>query len=862
MDKIFDLTQKVLLEEIEVIEGINTLDEILTGSDIKALSKTSCVKRIFKCLNEINSNSNRASIFDLAGHLRQFILMFQSRVKVSSKWQEILKDLSETVGLYVGLDGEVDTVNEFPVSIPHIERVQEIYSLPERRISNAPIGDGILNHMTGFTRYRSEAQKVMVKSCMNMEEGETFLAALPTGGGKSLVFLLPSFYETEGGTLLGSLRKTVGTTIVVVPTVSLAMDQKMAAAKLFSAAINEKYKPQAYYGDLSAEGKNVIFDGLKEGSLPILFTSPESIVNGSLSNEILNAAYKGNITRFVIDEAHIVMDWGSNFRTDFQLLTVFQKRLLKATKGKLKTILLSATLTDAATNLLKNLFCQNDKYTEIRGDELRLEPTFLLDENRSIKERDGKISKLIPYLPRPIILYVSKKEDAVYWKGKMSELGYRRINTFTGDTKDLDRERIIRQWNNDEIDIIVATSAFGMGVDKRDIRTVIHCCLPESVNRFYQEVGRGGRDGFASISLLSYQYEEDVKIQDGLTSKAVLTTEMAWKRWIAMYEKREATDVADEFWFSMNAQHVGLEGPSGKSNASWNESVCLMLARHGFIEIVDTLLEKGEFTRKLRLKIINFSVINNETNFKASLEPDRAKERERVNKDLRQMRKLIRKSEQHCISESFIEIYPNAVEACGGCPSCHSDRNDLTYYRPELRIPFNNQEIETEAILSGSLVELAGGFQEVILKPLKDDWSRESLLHIITELTACNILTLVLPEGNNINYTELLKASPTEIDWVNYTFLTRDELKNYPLDLLKGSVAIFYQHDDFLNDQLFQWSRRFLDAHPSGIIVHVSTPNIFIPSEGKSLDNLVDYIGINKDDFFERQDQMFSLEMF
>ena len=392
MDQIYNLTRKVLLEEIDVMDGIEILNGIFKDADLELLSKSSCVKRLFRCIKDISTGSNQTSILDLAGHLRQFILMFQSKIYVTPTLRNQLLSMSEAVGLYVSLDGEVDVITELPINILYHEKMQEIYQLPERRVVNAPIGDGILNHMTGFVNYRSNAQKVMVKSCLNMEEGETLIASLPTGGGKSLGFLLPSYYETEGGTLLGSLRETVGTTVVVVPTVSLAMDLKMSSRKFFANALEEKYKPQAYYGGLSSEEKTIIFDGLKEGSLPILFTSPESIVNGVLSKEILSAAYRGNITRFVIDEAHIVLDWGSHFRTDFQLLTVFQKRLLTATKGKLKTILLSATLTDEATHLLKQLFSHNHKYTEIRGDELRLEPTYFLDESKTVERTISKKS--------------------------------------------------------------------------------------------------------------------------------------------------------------------------------------------------------------------------------------------------------------------------------------------------------------------------------------------------------------------------------------------------------------------------------------------------------------------------------------
>ncbi|MGD6893737.1 protein DpdF [Bacillus infantis] len=863
MDKVYDLTQKVLLEEIDVVDGIKRLNDLLTEDNIKLQSKTSCVKRLFRCLKDIQNLSTQSSILDLAGHLRQFILMFQSKVYVSDTLREELMIIGEEAGLYVRLDGEVDVYTDFPVNFPYQSKSQEVYQLPERRVVNPPIGDGILYDMAGFPNYRSAAQKVMVKSCINMEEGETLLSCLPTGGGKSLVFLLPSFFETEGGQLLGSIRETVGTTIVVVPTVSLAIDQKRSARKLFKDAIEEKYLPQAYYGDLAAGEKKIIFEGLQDGSLPLLFTSPESIVNGALAKELIHSAYKGNITRFVIDEAHIVLDWGSNFRTDFQLLTVFQKKLLRATKGKLKTVLLSATLTDAATNLLKQLFCHNEKFTEIRGDELRLEPTFFIDESASLVERFNKITKLIPFLPRPIIIYVSVKEDARIWKEKLVEKGYKSIAIFNGDTVDSERERIIRDWNHDEIDIIVATSAFGMGVDKRDIRTVIHCCLPESVNRFYQEVGRGGRDGFASISLLSYVYKDDVYVQDNLTSKAVLTTEMVWKRWKAMYMGRESSGVADEFWLLMSSQHEGLSGShSGKSNGSWNEAVCLMLARHGVIEIIDTVLEIGEITRKLLVKIVNFSVVNDEKRLVTTITPDRDKERDRVNKDLRQMRKLVRKGYLDCFSEFFVDTYPYAVEACGGCPSCFETRHDITYYPPKLRIPNRYQPVQVKAELTGSLEDQSGGFQELILKTDKNDWKQERLLELVEQLTLSNISTIVLPDEKAINLVEVVKKSPNGFGSTHYTYLTSKELAIYPIGFLKGSIAIFYQNDDQQNDLLFKWSRNYLEIHPFASIVHVSEPDIYILSEGKTLDSLIDYMAIEENDFLERQGDMYTLEMF
>lgn len=854
MDKIFALAQKVLLNEIDIADGIEELEMILEEADDRTRSLSSCVKRLFRCLQ----NHSQSSILDLAGHLRQLILMFQQKVEVPTELCHQIIQIADTVGLYVGTDGQINVVTEIPVKIPDIEKINEIFQLPERRVVNAPIGDGILHQMSGFTHYRSLAQKVMIKACLNMEDGETLVAALPTGGGKSLLFLLPSFYETEGGTLVGSYRENVGTTIVVVPTVALAIDQKVSSKKFFPNARDVKFQPQAYYGGISENEKQIIFNGLREGSLPLLFTNPESIVNGSLAKTIEEAAWKGNITRFVIDEAHIVIDWGSHFRTDFQLLTVFQKLLLKATKGKLKTILLSATLTDEATSLLKQLFCHNGKFTEIRGDELRLEPTYFIDESKSMAERFRKIPKIIPYLPRPIILYVSKLEDVKTWKERLLEKGYKSIAMFSGATSDSDREKIIRKWNNDEIDMIIATSAFGMGVDKRDIRTVIHCCLPESVNRFYQEVGRGGRDGFASISLLSYVYDEDIAVQNNLTSQSVLTTEMLWNRWKAMFDRRESTKTGDKFLLYMDSQHKGLTGPSGKSNAAWNEAVCLMLARHEIIEVLNTQYDTGEPFRKLLVKILNFSVINDQDKFVKILEPDRDKERKRVNKDLRQTRKLIREKEDVCISDYFVDTFTYALVACGGCPACRKQGKELRYHPPIISLPFNNQGNEIKAELTGSLGDFSFDFQEIILKPnYNTTWGKDELIKVIQQLIDSNISNIVLPKHEGFSLRDLVRESPTGEGTLPYTLLTNEELSSYPFAFLKGALGIFYQKYESKNDYLYRWSRKYLERYPQGKIIHITDPEIYIPSEGKTLDSVIDHITVDLAEFLVRQDDMF-----
>ena len=111
--------------------------------------------------------------------------------------------------------------------------------------------------------------------------------------------------------------------------------------------------------------------------------------------------------------------------------------------------------------------------------------------NTSTEKRDENVLEALKYLPRPLILYNTTKEDVEKYYNLLKTKGYNSIEMFDGSTSDEDRVDILNRWRKNEIEIIVATSAFGMGVDKLDVRTVIHCCYPESFHRFYQEIGRG-----------------------------------------------------------------------------------------------------------------------------------------------------------------------------------------------------------------------------------------------------------------------------------------------------------------------------------------------------------------------------------
>jgi ATP-dependent DNA helicase RecQ len=157
-------------------------------------------------------------------------------------------------------------------------------------------------------------------------------------------------------------------------------------------------------------------------------------------------------------------------------------------------------------------------------------------------------------LPRPLILYVTKPEDADEWVKTLKGEGFVRVEAFSGKTENDERRRIIREWNSNLRDIMVANSAFGIGVDKGDVRTVIHATLPENMDRFYQEVGRSGRDGCSSISLVC-SANGDEGLAFGMTATARISTEKAVERWQRMQETANFEKLyGDILWVDPNVR--------------------------------------------------------------------------------------------------------------------------------------------------------------------------------------------------------------------------------------------------------------------------------------------------------------------
>lgn len=838
MSNLVEVVQQVLLGHCSPGKGKETIQWWLAKRQgTREFSRGSCAFRLCRSLEQ-------KEYHDFAGHLRQFLLTYKCGLTLVEELAQNLRDLAGDFQLFIHENLEVKALSQYPQWMDGASQyMRELYDFPQQRQTSMGLGDGILYHMTGYTHYISREQKTIIRASMNLPPGHTLLACLPTGGGKSLVGQMPAFFFTEGGTVSGAVTEA-GSSIVVVPTVALAIDQALAAEKYFKNAISDEHRPAAYYSKISGEEKKRIFNGLKNGTLPLLFISPEATLSAPFQQVLLEAARRGRLNNLIIDEAHIVVDWGSSFRPEFQFLASFRRRLLEESQGRLKTILLSATLTDWTSAILRDLFAEKDKLVEIRGDALRPEPMFWLDRSKSEEEREEKILEILPLLPRPIILYVTRPERARTWQAKIKAQGFNRVETFTGETTSEQRENILRRWGKNELDIIVATSAFGMGVDKPDIRTVIHCCLPESINRFYQEVGRGGRDGYPSISILSFVPSMDSNETFHLINKSVLKTENIVKRWESMWYQPVEKTGGDTFWADTDCKPPHLEDQiTGQRNADFNEIVLLFLARKKYIDILD-IRDGLEIRRQVHVRMNKLEVLQDKEALMEELTPLREQDWDYISREFQEMKDLT-SNNKSCWAGSFVRTYPLTAELCGGCPDCRRKKL-MPYSNWHPFMVWGEECLQTTRKISGLLNTWMGFGTEVFLyHPDAEPLSNQELTTLIQVLIRAGMRQIIIPELPQEDWRQILDDLPSE-NIFYYIFTLPEVLTENARLLATGPVALFYPANEELCHRTYRWAQEYIQHQGGNQVIHIAPKNILIDS--KRLSERVDggYYSANK----------------
>ncbi|WP_274056860.1 RecQ family ATP-dependent DNA helicase [Vibrio parahaemolyticus] len=324
-----------------------------------------------------------------------------------------------------------------------------------------------LQSVFGFDSLR-QGQQPVIESVMN---GYSAAAIFPTGSGKSLCYQLPA-------TMLPNL------TLVISPLLALMKDQlSFLQSKGISAASIDSSQ--------SREEAQRVMVGVKNGEIKILMISVERLKNERFREFIRQVP----ISLMVVDEAHCISEWGHNFRPDYLKLPQYQREL-----NIPQTLLLTATATPAVIEDMKNKF-------DIASDHITVTGFYRSNLDISVipceeSEKQTQLNTIVAAAPKlPTIVYVTQQQTAEQVAKSLIHIGVN-AHAYHAGMKSEVREQIQQQFMAGQIDCIVATIAFGMGVDKSDIRRVIHFDLPKSIENYAQEIGRAGRDGQRSECIL------------------------------------------------------------------------------------------------------------------------------------------------------------------------------------------------------------------------------------------------------------------------------------------------------------------------------------------------------------------------
>ena len=437
-------------------------------------------------------------------------------------------------------------------------------------------GDPFFVDATGYPTYRTSGQRAAMRAAMSMAEDATLLAFLPTGSGKTELAI----------TLAHRARRR--TTVIVVPTIALAYDFERRFRDVV-ARIQPRSNPAelrfSWTHETDEATRSMYRSFLVQGKLPFLVTSPESMT-GALLNTLRSAADGGRLAALVIDEAHLVTQWGRDFRPEFRQLSNLRADLLERThaagKPGFKTLLLSATLGELELEDLSTSFMTSETDVLVAANVLRPEPDYWVGRVCHPTERQKLVTDAVLHLPRPLILYVTSPDKAEEWVRDLRGIGLTRVATVTGHTAGSDRRDVLTglsagRGERSRYDVVVATSAFGLGIDNDQVRSIVHACLPETIDRWYQEVGRGGRDGRASVSLLLPAYGDEAEAESlGIT---MLKPETARRRWTSMWSSRVST--SEGHFIDLHAEPPGSGG--GSYNRRWNAQVLRGLQELGQI---------------------------------------------------------------------------------------------------------------------------------------------------------------------------------------------------------------------------------------------------------------------------------------
>ncbi|MEM6472400.1 MAG: RecQ family ATP-dependent DNA helicase [Planctomycetota bacterium] len=340
--------------------------------------------------------------------------------------------------------------------------------------STAPSLESFLPRF-GLEHFRP-GQEAVVEA---VASGQDVMCVMPTGGGKSLCYQLPSL-----------ARK--GTTIVVSPLIALMKDQvdSLRQLKINARLINSTLHPRE---------QEDVMEEMVQGNLDLIYVAPERLRNG----RFLEMVAKSEISLLAVDEAHCVSEWGHDFRPDYSRLGMVRKRYL----GNLQTIALTATATRAVREDIVSLLELESPKVFVTGFA-RTNLRFGVTQCSSDAEKDEQLAQFIKQQDGAGIVYAATRKTCESLGTQLAESTRQRIGVYHGGMDGEQRRQVQEKFMSGDLAAIVATNAFGMGIDKSDIRYVAHYNIPGTLEAYYQEAGRAGRDGLDSRCRLFFSYQD------------------------------------------------------------------------------------------------------------------------------------------------------------------------------------------------------------------------------------------------------------------------------------------------------------------------------------------------------------------
>jgi ATP-dependent DNA helicase RecQ len=328
--------------------------------------------------------------------------------------------------------------------------------------------------LLGFPSLRA-GQESAIRSLL---EGRDTLLVQPTGSGKSAVYQIA-----------GALRE--GTTVVVSPLIALQKDQADAIA---SSRLNQT---AVVNSTLSAAEERAVFERIDAGQVGYIFLAPEQLSKP----ETLDRLRAANVSLLAVDEAHCISQWGHDFRPDYLGL----KHVIEALNHP-PTVAMTATASnEVRKEIIQRLGLQNPSVFVHGFDRPNI--SLRVDLFSSRNEKRDAVLRRVEYADKPGIVYVSTHKNAETIAEELQQNGVHAL-FYHGGLKARQREEIQNRFMSGEVPVIVATNAFGMGVDKPDIRFVYHADVSDSLDGYYQEIGRAGRDGEPAEAVLFYRPQD------------------------------------------------------------------------------------------------------------------------------------------------------------------------------------------------------------------------------------------------------------------------------------------------------------------------------------------------------------------